>query len=148
MRFLPVLKTRKGKPINFAALDSRIEKLCTKYNIDLFYVFGSYAGGNTTALSDLDLAYYSKKKVAESSLLGELQDLFEEEAIDLVDIRNASLPLRHRIFKGKCLYASSIQVKIEIETRAEAEYFDTAPLREEYFEKMRERINCGAFGTG
>lgn len=148
MRFLPVLKTRKGKPINFTALDSKIEKLCKKYKIDLLYLFGSYATKSTGTLSDLDLAYYSQHKVKELDFLAELQELFEEEAIDLVNLKNAPLPLIHRVLKGKCLYASSIKVKIEFESHAESLYFDTAPLRKEYFTHMMERIEHGTFGTG
>lgn len=148
MRFLPVLQTRKGKPINFTALDSKIEKLCKKYNIDLLYVFGSYATKSTSTLSDLDLAYYSEQKVKELEFLSELQELYEEEAIDLVNLKSAPLPLIHRILKGKCLYASSIKVKIEFEIHVDALYFDTAPLRKEYFTHMMKRIEHGTFGTG
>ncbi len=148
MRFLPVLKTRKGKPLNFTAFDSKIEKLCEKYKIDLFYVFGSYASGKTGLLSDLDLAYFAEHKVDESQFLPELQQLFEEEAIDLVNLKSAPLPLIHRILKGKCLYARSIKVKIEFETHVDALYFDTAPLRKEYFTHMMKRIEHGTFGTG
>lgn len=148
MRFLPILQTRKGKPINFTALDSKLEKLCKKYKVDLFYAFGSYTSGKTSTLSDLDLAYYSEHKVKELDFLAELQELFEEEAIDLVNLKKALLPLIHRILKGKCLYASSIKVKIEFETHVDALYFDTAPLRKEYFTHMMKRIEHGTFGTG
>ncbi len=148
MRFLRVLKTRRGKPIDFAASEPKIEKLCRKYKVNLFYVFGSYAGGNPGTLSDLDLAYYSKHKVKELEFLAELQELYEEEAIDLVNLKKTPLPLIHRVLKGKCIYASDIKVKIEFETHADALYFDTARLRKEYFTHMMERIKHGTFGTG
>ena len=147
MRLLTVLKTRKGKPINFAAYALKIKQLCRKHHIDLLYLFGSYASGKLSNLSDLDIAFYSKHSVDEFKVLPELQALFEEEAIDFVNLKNAPLPLIHRVLKGKCLYVSSLNVKIEFETHIESLYFDTAHLREEYFVNMMERIEHGAFGT-
>lgn len=147
MRLLRVLKTRKGKPIHFLAYASKIEQLCKKHHIDLLYVFGSYASGTSGSLSDLDIAYYSKHDVDEFKILPELQNIFDEEAIDFVNLKKAPLPLIHRVLKGQCLYASSVKVKIEFEINTENLYFDTAPLREEYFENMMERIAHGAFGA-
>ncbi len=147
MRLLKVLKTRKGKPIDFTASAPEIERICKKYRLDLLYVFGSYASGEPSSLSDLDLAYYSRHPIDELSLLPKFQALFEEEAIDLVNLKKAPVPLIHRVLKGTCWYARSLKVKIGFETSAESIYFDTAPLREEYFEKMMERIEHGAFGA-
>ena len=147
MRLLNVFKTRKGKPINFTAYAPQIEQLCKKHRIDILYLFGSYASGTSGSMSDLDIAYYSKNSVDEFKVLPELQKTFEEEAIDLINLKNAPLPLLHRVLKGQCLYASNIKVKIEFEINAESLYFDTAPLREEYFENMMGRIEHGVFGA-
>ena len=148
MRFIKTDFTRQGKPIRFTLLDEKISRLCTKYKIDLFYVFGSYASNKMNVLSDLDLAYYSLKKIDILSLLGDLQTLFQEEAIDLVDLRKAPSHLIHRIFRdGKCLFASSLRLKIDFETEKEGEYFDSAWMRQEYFTAMEGRIEYGTYGT-
>ena len=150
MRFLSVLRSRQGKPLGDEAMRLPLEKLCEKYEILLLYLFGSYATGNATSLSDLDLAYVAEKKLDPSRLLaflGELQDLFEEEAVDLVDLRKAPLPLAHRVFKeGRCLYIREQKTKIAFETRIEALYCDTEPLRRESFNALLRRIEDGSFG--
>lgn len=60
MKFLKVLMTRDGKPIDFEKISSDIEKICKKFQIELLYIFGSYASNIADRLSDLDLAYLSK----------------------------------------------------------------------------------------
>ncbi len=147
MRFLQVWKTRKGKPLNFKALERPIEAICKKFHLDLFYLFGSYASGKAGHLSDVDVAYLSSHKVDQLKLLPELQKLFAEEAIDLVDLQRAPITLTHQILKkGKCLYAKDLKTKIGFETSRECEYFDTASLREVYFHHMLKRIAHGTYG--
>jgi predicted nucleotidyltransferase len=147
MRFLEVLRSRGGKPLNFEEVGERAAELCRRFGIDLLYIFGSYAGKTADKLSDVDVAYLAKGKVDELKLIAELQEIFEDEAIDLVDLERAPLPLVHRILKeGKCLYASSPRRRVDFETRSEALYWDSMWLREEYFKKMVERIENGTFG--
>ncbi len=149
MKFIRSLLTRRGKPIDFSLIERQIMNICKKYHLDLFYVFGSYAKGTTTLLSDVDIAFYARRKVDELDLCGELMNLFGEEAIDLVDLHKAPVALVHRVLKeGKCLYATDVKVKIEFECRMESEYFDTQWMREEYFEQMIGRIENGTYGIG
>jgi predicted nucleotidyltransferase len=150
MKLLKVLKSRNGKAIDFEKVESEIEKVSRKFGILLFYVFGSYAFGKAYKLSDLDLAFLSINKFVlrkRLALLNKLQTIFEEEAIDLIDLNTAPLTLVHRIFKeGKCLYAQDLRTKIEFETKCEVLYFDTEPLRKEYSKALTERIKDGSFG--
>lgn len=147
MRFVEVLKSRGGKPLNFKEVETRIAELCGKFGIDLFYIFGAYARNTADKLSDVDVAYLAGRKVDELKLIAELQEIFEDEAIDLVNLRRAPPPLVHRILRdGRCLYASSSGARVDFETRAEAIYWDTRWLREEYFKKMVERIESDTFG--
>jgi len=80
-------------------------------------------------------------------LICQFQEVFGEETIDIVDLREAILPLIHRIIReGKCLYAKSLRTRIEFEMTKEALYFDTLPLRKEYFKILIRRIKDGSFG--
>lgn len=150
MRLLRVLKSRSGKNIDFKETEFKINSICKSYGIKLLYIFGSYAFNNASSLSDLDIAYLSGKRLELDnflSLLGELQETFEEEAIDLVDLSNAPLTLTHRVLReGICIYAEDLRTKIEFETKYETLYFDTVPLRKEYFQNLIRRIEDGTFG--
>ncbi|MFH1856406.1 MAG: nucleotidyltransferase domain-containing protein [Candidatus Omnitrophota bacterium] len=150
MKFIDTLKSRNGRPINFRKIEPRIEKFCGKFNIVLMYIFGSYALGNAGKISDLDVAVLSEKGINLDKtliLIEELQKIFAEEAVDFVDLKLAPLTLIHRVLKeGRCLYAQSLEVKIEFETKKESLYYDTAFLRKEHFEAMKRRIRNGSFG--
>lgn len=148
MRFYSVLKTRNARPINLGKIEREIEKICRKFNILLLYLYGSYATGKQTKLSDIDIAYLPSKKLSlkeEIDFLKKIEEIFEDEGIDLIDLNKAPLTLIHRVLKeGKCLYAKNLGIKIEFETKKEIEYLDTFWMRKEYFEKMVERIENGS----
>jgi hypothetical protein len=98
-------------------------------------------------LSDIDVAYLPEKDFdKEIELIEKLEEIFEDEAIDIVNLKRVPLTLIHRILKeGKCLYAKDLKTKIEFETEKENEYLDTYYIRNEYFEKMKEKIENGSF---
>lgn len=147
MKFLRTLQSRKGKLVNLSQLEPGIGRLCQKFGLNIFYLFGSYASGKADILSDIDIAYLPGKRVDTLKLLEELQTIFEEEAIDLVDLRTAPPALTHRVLKnGKCLYAKDLRTKILFEMGKENEYYDTAYLRRIHLNKMLERIKNDTFG--
>lgn len=147
MRFVEVLKSREGKPLDFKEVKERIAELCERFGINLFYIFGSYARNTSCKLSDVDVAYLAEGKVDELKLIVELQEVFEDEAIDLVNLNHAPPHLVHRILKeGRCLHAGSPEARVDFETKTERTYWDTRWLREEYLERMTERIENGTFG--
>jgi len=149
MRFLKVLKSREGHAIDFGKIELKVKDLSERFNVLLLYIFGSYASNNANALSDLDVAFLPERKFNVDkilSLIGELQDIFEEEAIDLVDLSKVPLTLIHRVFKGRCLYARDLRTKIEFESRKENLYYDTEHLRKAYFDALKRRIKDGTYG--
>jgi len=150
MRFFKVMKSRNGKMINLNEIKPKINEVCQKFNIILLYLFGSYATGEAYGLSDLDIGFFPYKKFDLDkvlSLSSKLQDIFEEEAIDLVDLSRAPITLIHRVIKeGRCLYGKDLRRKIEFEIKNEAFYYDTEPLRKEYFGALERRIIDGTFG--
>lgn len=148
MRLIRTLRTRKGKPLALSSLEPKIAALCRQFHIELLYLFGSYASGKTGPLSDIDIAYRAQRTINPIRLLSALQDIFSEEAIDLVDLRTAPPVLIHQILKkGTCLYARDIKTRIAFETGTECIYYDTAPLRKTYTTQLMERIEHGAFGA-
>ncbi len=68
------------------------------------YLFGSHATGKQTRLSDLDIAVYlaendSGQKTLE--ILGDLNDIFKTDEIDLVVLNKASLALQFNVLKTR-----------------------------------------------
>jgi predicted nucleotidyltransferase len=150
MRFLKVIKSRDGEAIDFEEIEPKIREVCRELDIALLYLYGSYALGVAHKLSDLDVGFLPKRTFdldATLRLLDKLQEIFEEEAVDLVDLSKAPLTLIHRVLKeGRCLYGKDLRTKIEFETRQETLYWDTEPLRRDYFKGLERRIKDGTFG--
>jgi len=150
MRFLKVQQTRSGEPLDFVRVESLIKQLSGRYRLLLCYIFGSYASNNASTLSDVDIAVLADHKLALRELLDlteELQEIFKEEAVDLIDLSKAPLTLIHRVLRdGRCLFARDLSTKIEHEMRWETLYFDAEPLRHASFEALKERIEHGTFG--
>lgn len=150
MRFIRVLKSRNGKRIDFEKIEPEMEKIAKRFDILLIYLYGSYATNSAGKLSDLDIAFLPAREFDLDNtldLLDDLQDTFEEEAIDLINLNQVPLILIHRVFKeGRCLYAHDLRTRIEFEVRKEHLYYDTAPLRKLYFNALKRRIQNGTYG--
>jgi len=80
---------------------SFIEKIAENFdNLIALWLFGSYAKGNQTPLSDIDIAYLSLDRLETSrveeldkKLYNSLSRLFETDDISLVNLRDASINL-------------------------------------------------------
>lgn len=151
MKFIKTLKSRNGNPLRLDTLEDHIKNMCLRHKILLLYIYGSYAHNRAGTLSDLDIAYLKQKNKTLQSvglLLEELQDIFEEEAIDLVDLQKVPITLIHRIFKeGRCIYAEDLTSKIEFETTMESKYLDSRFMRQDYFINLEGRIQNGTYGN-
>lgn len=62
MRFYPVLKSRKGNPIDSEEIEKEVEKICRDSGISVLYVPDSYIKGKQTELRDTDAAYLPEKR--------------------------------------------------------------------------------------
>ena len=83
------------------------EYLANRDDIVFAYLFGSYAEGKQTHLSDIDIAVYMKyDKQAFDQKLGILNDLtkiLETEEIDLVILNKAPISLLRKILANKII---------------------------------------------
>jgi len=88
---------------------NRISDLKEFPDIRHLMLFGSYATGTYSMLSDIDLAYFTNRPFSfteESDLLYLLNRLVGSEEIDLVNFENASIPLKYKILsEGKIIFS-------------------------------------------
>jgi len=150
VNFLTVQQTRAGQPLDFIQVEPLIQQLSEHFRLLLCYVYGSYAANNASTLSDLDIAVLADHELTLKELLDlteRLQIIFQEDAIDLIDLRKVPLTLIHRVLRdGRCLFARDLGTKIEHEMRWETLYFDAEPLRRASFEALEKRLENGTFG--
>lgn len=139
-------------------LEQTKEDLATilrQHGVSLGYVFGSYAGGETTPLSDIDVAVvfgdevprgnYFKRELA---IAGEVGKLLSVDRVDVVNLRTVLHPLlRQRAgLRGVCILDQDHERRLNLERQILQEYEDTKRLRELQRKILHNQIQQGTFG--
>jgi len=110
--------------------------LRSREDVQFAYLFGSYAKGKITPLSDVDIAVYlsgsnfSQKRL---EIIGGLIEVLKTDEIDLVILNTAPLPLKIRILRNrKLLVDRTPLVRHAFESTTMRVYLD--------FNKLEKRI--------
>lgn len=120
----------KKLPENIRLLLPRAEAyLKSRPDISFAYLFGGFAKGKLTPLSDIDIAVYlsesedyTEKKM---DILGTLTELLETDEIDLVILNTSALTLRMKILENKKIIVDNNPfLRHRYESLTMREYFD------------------------
>ena len=116
------------------------------------FIYGSYAKGKQTSVSDIDIAVLTKNKLTRKESTEKriqyslsLSKLLKKN-VDVVLLRDAPLLLRFNIFKeGEKVYVVDKKMVNDFKARAIVEYLDFKPLEDFFFynmiKKMEERLS-------
>ena len=141
-------------------LDEKIKKavseIKSKKQIVAFYLFGSYAAGRPTPLSDIDIAVLFDNTIKKDNLfdeklclLVELSIIFGTDNLDLVILNEAPAGLGYRIIKnGKLLFLRNEAKEqfICFKARLLDRYCDYRPVQDFFAKGITKRIREGSFG--
>ncbi|SHD76678.1 type VII toxin-antitoxin system MntA family adenylyltransferase antitoxin [Schnuerera ultunensis] len=120
-------------------LKNHIDRLVKKYNIELMYIFGSYATNKNNENSDLDIAVYLEgepEAFIKLEILDELVGIFDREDIDLVILNKVDIVLQFQVIKyGEIVYMKDLLTKVLYESKTMDFYMDM-----EYFRNVRNKI--------
>jgi len=109
------------------------------------YLFGSYAKGNQTTKSDIDIAVLLSEvpqKMLEYylHLVDELSQVLGNE-VDLIILNTAPPLLKHQTIKhGKVVFCRDEKARIEFEARAQDEYLDFSRAIARYDECLMKQV--------
>ncbi|WP_066637988.1 type VII toxin-antitoxin system MntA family adenylyltransferase antitoxin [Desulfolucanica intricata] len=125
-------------------------------DIIAMYLFGSYAEGKQTPVSDIDLAVlldrdFSSKLYFEKKLdiLSTTTSILKTDEVDLVILNQAPPALAYRVLcKGKLLYEKpeAKAQRVNFQVRTCDRYFDYKPVEKVIHEGLIRRIKEGRFG--
>lgn len=123
--------------IKYTKLPENIERLLPKAqaylqsrsDITFGYLFGSLARGQSTPLSDVDIAVYlSEGEITierKMEILGKLMELLETDEIDFVILNTAPLTLRMKILENKTVIVDNAPfLRYAYESVTMRKYFD------------------------
>ena len=131
---------------------NKMADLFARNDVNLAYLFGSQARGETGPLSDVDIAVLFTQELDKLSrfrrvlrLIGELGVILQRDDVQVVDLLEVTPLLRHRVYyDGRLLYCSDDAIRVKFETKALRDYVDTAPLRRLREKYLLQRIEEGA----
>jgi predicted nucleotidyltransferase len=112
-----------------------LASLLARYPLVAAYLFGSQVAGDTTPLSDVDIAVLLERGAATPglvrvALISDLTLLLGRNDVDVVVLNTASPLLKERVIsRGQLLYCRDDIERVRFEVAARREYFDTEPLR-------------------
>ena len=120
-------------------------------DVQLAYLFGSYAKGTESPLSDIDIAVFLRNPVSHSEafdkavlLTHKLIGVLHKNKVDVIILNTATPPIKFNAIKDRqIIYNRDEKQRVDFEVRTMNEYFDTLYLREEYknslFKNIEER---------
>lgn len=134
----------------------KLNKIFKDSDVVLAYVFGSYARGKVTPLSDFDVAILFSKDVKpkdyfdrELKISGEIGSIMKIDRVDVINLAIIRNPLlkHNAIFEGKAIFVKDKDVRFITEKIIRQEYEDTVHLRETSYRILNRQIKEGTFGT-
>lgn len=128
-------------------VSSVLEELIQDSSLIACYLYGSYARGEATPLSDLDIAILWAKEASVKERKRELLRLSEKLSgqlghdVDVRSLNDASLELQFRVIsEGKVVLCQDESRRLEFEDRAVMHFLDFRPMIVEYNRNMHRRI--------
>jgi uncharacterized protein len=121
-------------------LPEAYEYLQSRSDLQFAYLFGSFAKGKITPLSDVDIAVYlsDKKKflLRKIEILGELTNILKTDEIDLVLLNTAPLILKMKILENKKVISDKNPfLRYRFESLVMREYFDFSIIERSILER-------------
>lgn len=122
-------------------------------NIHLAYLFGSYAKGRITPLSDVDVAVLLNDKINPKTYfdiqldLSDLLSSYLKKEVEVVILNRADPRLSYQVIKyGQIVFEKDPNLKANFERKALNIYFDLKPMFDFHEKELLERIKEGKFG--
>jgi predicted nucleotidyltransferase len=129
------MNKRFGTRDTHQGMKTILSKVAGKFAIQFAYLFGSHAAGRAHSQSDVDIAFYPSEGLSRSrayhlriKLMEAVMDHLHENHVDVVNLREAPLPLRFRAIQPSCVFFSRNEInRVRFEVATRSEYFDRLP---------------------
>jgi hypothetical protein len=111
------------------------------------YIYGSYATGKITDLSDIDIALLLREKGdwnKQLELIDSIAEAIETDDFDLVILNDCPPYMQYEVIAyGKMIYEKDHDDRCDFQVRAFQRYFDVKHIYDEYNYYLKKRIKEG-----
>jgi len=128
-------------------ISQAIEELLSDGSVIVCYLYGSYARGEETPLSDLDIAMLWENEGSVEARKRDLLRLSQKLSrrfnldVDVRSLNDATLELQYRVVsEGKVLFCENRSKRLEFENRVVMEFLDFKPMIAVYNQYLHKRI--------
>ncbi len=146
------MRDKTGR-IDISRLDELIPILEKDERIVLAFLFGSYALGKATSLSDVDIALLLSSETPRDDYLHcQLQysnlvsKMLHDNRVDVVILNVASPLLAHEAIKGRVLFERSQEARVKYVVDVQRRFLDLKSFYAIDFAYMHRRLEEGTFG--
>lgn len=122
-----------------------------KEPIVVAYLFGSYARGEASALSDIDIAILLQPSLDAAArftlrlrVTEDIKAMLRDQAIDVMVLNDVPLALSYRVIRdGVVLYCRDEQMRIEWTASTVSRYLDFKPFIDRHEKAVLDRVRRG-----
>ncbi len=146
------MRDMNGK-IDISRLNELIPILANDEGIILAFLFGSYARGKPTSLSDVDIALLLAVDLPKDKYLDYrlrytnlASKILHENRVDVVILNAASPFLAHEVIKGRILFERSPEERVQYVVDVQRRFLDLKSFYAIDFAYMHQRLEDGTFG--
>lgn len=144
--------TTAGSAMDVSSIQSALRiYFAPQEQVAVAYLFGSYARGQASALSDIDIAillqhpldaitrFSMRLRVTE-----DIKALLRDQEIDVVVLNDAPLALSYRVIRDSVvLYCRDEQMRIEWTASTVSRYLDFKPFMDRHEQAVLDRVRSG-----
>jgi hypothetical protein len=146
------MRDKTGK-IDVSRLNELIPILIGDEGIVLAFLFGSYAQGKATSLSDVDIALLLSSEMPRDKYLhyqlrysNLVSKILRDNRVDVVILNTASPLLAHEAIKGRILFERSPEARVNYVVDVQRRFLDLKSFYAIDFAYMHRRLEEGTFG--
>ncbi len=146
------MQDKTGKA-DVSRLDELTPILAKDDGIVLVFLFGSYARGEQTSLSDIDIALLHSRDLLRSEYLDYrlrytnlIAKVLHHDRVDVVILNTSPPLLAHEAIKGRILFERSPEARVEYMVNIQRRYLDLKSFYAVDSAYMRQRLEDGTFG--
>lgn len=133
--------------IDKQSLVRQLRTVLQRHSVPFAVLHGSVAAGQTTPVSDVDVAVYVESQDAFLTLVVELDEALPNRRVDLMNVARQPARIVYRVLaSGELIHVTDEALYHEVKFRAMRDYLDFKPVHDRILRDMERRLDNGQYG--
>lgn len=134
-------------PFDKNTIISRLEDRLAPFPVRFAVLYGSYAAGRPTPVSDIDLAVYVDQIDDFLDVINAVDEVFPRHRIDVINLKDKPALIYYEVLSSGLVFLVRDEAFFKQEKfRVMREYLDFKPMHDRLLRDMLQRIDEGTYG--